>query len=175
MGTDRINSPREAKAPGGYFDDRADSRYFFTDVGGVIVHIKENLDTTAHFAPVGEVFFAYRVDGHLYEGQATDVNVARQRIPRHVRAVITLGNMPTIGAWIPLRLPEEAMTCPECGAMPGVPCTDEDGPLMDSGAALIVGAPWQPEPHEETLSCPYSCYSRQAVYLDTLCKPPQNP
>ena len=158
---------REAKTPGGYFCDRADSWYFFADIDGVVVHIKENLDTTAHFTPAGEVFFAYRVDGRLHEGRADDIGDARRRIPAHVRAVVGPKDVPTIGTWIPIRIPEEAMPCPECGAVPGVPCLDDRGPLVNSATALIVGAPWQPEPHEEMMEWADCCYSRRVMYRDT--------
>lgn len=166
---------REAKAPGGYFCDRADSRYFFADIDGVVVHIKENLDTTAHFTPAGEVFFAYRVDGRLHEGRADDVGAARRRIPEHVRAAVGPKDVLTIGIWIPIRIPEEVMPCPECGAVSGAPCVDDGGPLVDSATALIVGAPWQPEPHEETMELADCCYPRRALYRDTFYATPAAP
>jgi len=137
-----------------YFDDRPDARFYMADVDGVIVSIRENLPT--YGVTDGEVWAACRIQERLLSQRFVSVERARSDLPRCVRYWIgARADMPTIGAWVPLRREEYAVGCPVCAATRGQACLDEEGaPLLErKGALHVVGAPWQPDPHVVEVEC----------------------
>lgn len=132
-----------------YFDSRPDARFFMIDVDGITVSIRQNLPT--YGVTDGEVWAACRIRERLFEQRFASIESARRDLVRCVRAWIgARADTPTIGVWMPIRRQEYAVACPICGGSPGQPCLDEEGATMvdRTGTALVVGAPWRPEPHE---------------------------
>lgn len=135
-----------------YFDSRPDSRFFMVDVDGVVVSVRQNLPTYA--VTDGEVWIACRIHDRCVERRFATVEVARHDLSRFVRDLIgARADAPTIGAWIAIRRAEYAVACPSCGVEPARSCLDEAGAAMLArrGTAIVVGAPWQPDPHEVEL------------------------
>jgi hypothetical protein len=132
-----------------YFDSRPDARFFMIDVDGIAVSIRENLPT--YGITNGEVWAACRIHNRLFERRFASIDRARREIARCVRDWIgARADTPTIGVWVPIRRQEYAAACPVCGGVPGQPCLDEEGVAMldRKGTVIVVGAPWQPDPHE---------------------------
>ena len=141
----KISVPLVTKS---YFDDRPDARFFVAHVDEVIVSIREYLPT--YGVTDGEVWAAWRSDDHLVERRFVSVVDAQ----RHLGALVRKEGegLPTIVPWTAIPRQEYAVSCPVCKAVLGKPCLDDDEartPMLASkGHARIIGAPWQPEPHD---------------------------
>lgn len=132
-----------------YFDSRPDARFFMVDVDGTVVSIRENLPT--YGVTDGEVWAACRIRDRLHAQRFASLERARRDLSRCVRDWIGVrADTPTIGVWVPIRRQEYAVACPVCGGASGQPCLDEEGGAMldGKGTVLVIGAPWQPDPHE---------------------------
>jgi len=127
-----------------YFDDRPDARFFVTAVDGVVVSIRKNLPT--YGVTDGEVWAAWRSHDQLVEHRFANTNDARRRLGQIVRG---RDDLPLIVAWTSIPRAEYAVACSICEAAFGQPCIGDGAPLLASkGHATIVGAPWQPAPHD---------------------------
>jgi hypothetical protein len=136
-----------------YFDTRPDARFFMAYIDGVMVSIRENR-RTAHITD-GEIWTAFAVSKHLVEYRFDTLLAARRELASVVRRYIDAA-MPEGGQrraaenvvpiWVPIAREEYAVPCPVCGAREAQPCS---GRAMkpSKGPVIVVGAPWNPEPH----------------------------
>jgi len=136
-----------------FHDSRADSTFFLIDIDGTMVYVK--VDQPTYGVTEGGVRYACHLGCRLFEGHARDIETARRAIPLNARAwrdgLGLRAEVSTIGTWKPLRRLEESVPCVICAAKMGEPCRDRDGPIVfGGGKALVVGAPWNPEPHTVT-------------------------